>query len=188
MKRNGCSSKDNRWQIGCPPKKQSQASNQTPTVLCYIQMTSLSPALSIQTPSIEFFSHAVSLPEKERDARVKNGFVYFYLWPRSCCSLPLLFHFYMDSIVKRLPAAQAVTLSGAVLLGLLALKYNDRAIFSEKPDDRIPRTPGTQPLVGDLFTMIAAKNRMYDYLTECFENLNTLTMYVCERKRRVVKQ
>ncbi|KAI8144359.1 cytochrome P450 [Fennellomyces sp. T-0311] len=61
----------------------------------------------------------------------------------------------------------------ALTLGLLALKYNDRALFHERRDD-IPRIKG-DPIVGTLFRQIKEKDWAYDRQCRDFERLDTLT-------------
>ncbi|KAI8150421.1 cytochrome P450 [Fennellomyces sp. T-0311] len=60
-------------------------------------------------------------------------------------------------------------------LGLLALKYNDRAVFAARRDD-IPSIRGI-PLFGILFQQVANKDRFLNYLLEKFDELETMTMY-----------
>ncbi|KAI9493381.1 cytochrome P450 [Zychaea mexicana] len=68
------------------------------------------------------------------------------------------------------------TLTGAALLGLLALKYNDRAVFTERREG-IPNVPG-MPLFGLMFEQIAKKDRFLDFFLEKVEHMDVMTMYV----------
>ncbi|KAI8150422.1 cytochrome P450 [Fennellomyces sp. T-0311] len=61
-------------------------------------------------------------------------------------------------------------------LGLLGIKYNNRAVFTRARDD-IPKVPGV-PLFGNLFAMLANTERMLDFDTEEFDKLDTMTMYL----------
>ncbi|KAI9488566.1 cytochrome P450 [Zychaea mexicana] len=63
--------------------------------------------------------------------------------------------------------------AAVITLGLLALKYNDRALFHEARDD-MPRVKG-DPIVGGLFRQLANKDRTYDQQCQHFERLDTLT-------------
>ncbi|KAI8150427.1 cytochrome P450 [Fennellomyces sp. T-0311] len=69
----------------------------------------------------------------------------------------------------------AVALVSAAALGLLAAKYNDRAVFTPRRDD-LPTLPGV-PLFGNLFAQIANKDRIIDYTLDHFDKFNTMTMY-----------
>lgn len=64
----------------------------------------------------------------------------------------------------------------AAVLGLLALKYPDRAVFAEEREG-IPPLPGV-PLLGSLPNAIANQPVFYDWVCRQFEQLDTLTMYV----------
>ena len=63
------------------------------------------------------------------------------------------------------------------VLGLLALKYNDRAIFTDRRND-IPNLPKSVPLFGILFDQIANKERNLDWFNENITKLDSMTMYV----------
>ena len=76
---------------------------------------------------------------------------------------------------QQIPIGTAITATAITVLGLLALKYNDRAVFTKRRDD-VPFIKGA-PLVGNLFHTIATVDIIYDDLTESFEKLDTLTMY-----------
>ncbi|KAI7855016.1 cytochrome P450 [Circinella umbellata] len=75
---------------------------------------------------------------------------------------------------QQIPISTAITATAITVLGLLALKYNDRAVFTKRRDD-VPFIKGL-PLVGNLFRTIATVDIIYDDLTESFEKLDTLTM------------
>ncbi|KAI9251883.1 cytochrome P450 [Phascolomyces articulosus] len=75
---------------------------------------------------------------------------------------------------QHIPISTAVTATALTVLGFLALKYNDRAIFAKRRDD-VPFIKGL-PLIGNLIHQIATIDVIYDDLVECFEKLDTLTM------------
>ena len=77
---------------------------------------------------------------------------------------------------QQIPIGTAITATAITILGLLALKYNDRAVFTKRRDD-VPFIKG-DPLVGNLLHTIATVDIIYDDITENFEKLDTLTMYV----------
>ena len=68
----------------------------------------------------------------------------------------------------------AALLSGASILGFLAAKYNDRAVFYDRPKG-VAFAPGA-PLVGSLFEQIKNKDRFLEAVDERHEQYNTLTM------------
>lgn len=70
--------------------------------------------------------------------------------------------------------ASIIGVAAAATLGVLALKYNNRAIFYEPPEG-IPMIEG-HPLVGTLISQILNKDRAHDSDCEAFERLNTLTL------------
>ncbi|KAI9255244.1 cytochrome P450 [Phascolomyces articulosus] len=77
--------------------------------------------------------------------------------------------------IKNIPQMAVVT-TGAVagLMGLLALKYNDRAIFDERRND-IPFITG-EPLIGTLGMQLRNKERLYDYQMFILEQMGALTV------------
>ncbi|KAI8139811.1 cytochrome P450 [Fennellomyces sp. T-0311] len=82
----------------------------------------------------------------------------------------------MPSFIDNKSATQLVTVAtgtAAGILGLLALKYNDRAIFAERRTD-IPFMAG-EPLIGTLGFQLRNKSRLYDYMMDTFERMDTLT-------------
>ena len=62
----------------------------------------------------------------------------------------------------------------AAALGLLAFRYNDRAIFTERRKG-IFFAP-TDPLVGGLLKQLNNKHRLHDYLIEVMEKLDVMTL------------
>lgn len=77
---------------------------------------------------------------------------------------------------KNNPVLQKAGIIGgatAAVLGLLALKYPDRAIFDEHREG-IPYTKGW-PLVGILPTLVANKERIHHMFLEGFELSDSLT-------------
>ncbi|KAI9492576.1 cytochrome P450 [Zychaea mexicana] len=75
---------------------------------------------------------------------------------------------------KNVPQIAAITTSAAVgMLGLLAIKYNDRAIFDERRTD-LPFITG-EPLIGTLGMQLRNKDQLYEYQTYTLERLDTLT-------------
>ncbi|KAI7886269.1 cytochrome P450, partial [Lichtheimia hyalospora FSU 10163] len=66
-----------------------------------------------------------------------------------------------------------IGVAAAATISVLALKYHNRAIFYEPPDD-IPMIEG-HPLIGTLLSQIMNKDRSHDVDCEAFERLNTLT-------------
>ena len=72
-------------------------------------------------------------------------------------------------------AQLAMIAAGAAtsIIGLLALKYNDRALFYEHRAG-IPPMAG-EPLIGSLGLQLRNKSWLHDYLMFTMERLNTLT-------------
>ena len=70
------------------------------------------------------------------------------------------------------------TMTSAVVLGLLTLKYNDRAIFTERREN-IYNASGL-PLFGIMFEQIAKKERFLDFFIEKMNEADSMTMYVVE--------
>ncbi|KAI9260881.1 cytochrome P450 [Helicostylum pulchrum] len=66
----------------------------------------------------------------------------------------------------------ALSTVGAIT-GLLAIKYNDRALFDEKREG-IPSPKGV-PILGNLLNISRNKHRYFEYLLEVYEQLDTLT-------------
>ena len=62
----------------------------------------------------------------------------------------------------------------AAITGLLALKYNDRALFDEHRKG-IPHPKGV-PILGNLLNISRNKHRYFEYLLEVYEQLDTLTL------------
>lgn len=62
----------------------------------------------------------------------------------------------------------------ASITALLALKYPDRGVFHEHREGLIDMV-GT-PILGNLPSMVKNMDRFYDYLTEHYEKMNTLTL------------
>lgn len=62
----------------------------------------------------------------------------------------------------------------AVITGLLALKYNDRAVFDEKREGML--YPKGVPLLGNLLNISRNKHRYFEYLLEVYESLDTMTL------------
>lgn len=74
------------------------------------------------------------------------------------------------------PAVRTAAFAGsatAAIVGLLALKYNDRAIFDEHREG-IATKPGW-PLVGQLPSLVANKEKIHEWFLEGFEDLDVLT-------------
>ena len=67
----------------------------------------------------------------------------------------------------------AVT-SGAAILGLLSLKYNDRAVFTDRPNTEV-FSPGV-PLFGSLFEQIRNKDRILEHFDYLMNKHDTLTL------------
>ncbi|KAG2226361.1 hypothetical protein INT45_000529 [Circinella minor] len=67
-------------------------------------------------------------------------------------------------------------LISTTVLGLLALKYNDRAIFTDRRKD-IPNLPKSVPLFGVLFDQIENKNRNLDWFDDNINKLDSMTMF-----------
>ncbi|KAI9488761.1 cytochrome P450 [Zychaea mexicana] len=76
--------------------------------------------------------------------------------------------------LDQVPIATTVAATALTIVGILALKYNDRAVFTKCRDD-VPFIKGA-PLVGRLFHQIAVVDMIYEDLVESFENMDTLTM------------
>ncbi|KAI8139711.1 cytochrome P450 [Fennellomyces sp. T-0311] len=74
-----------------------------------------------------------------------------------------------------LPTGGTAFIACAATLGLLALKYNDRAIFTE-PRKGIVFVP-TDPLVGGLFIQLNNKHRLLDYFIEIMEKYDAMTLH-----------
>ena len=70
--------------------------------------------------------------------------------------------------------ASAVTIVCATTLGLLTVKYHDRAIFTEKPKGA-PFEPGV-PLFGSLFEQIKFKDTIHDATVDLMEKHDTMTL------------
>ncbi|KAI9259636.1 cytochrome P450 [Phascolomyces articulosus] len=71
--------------------------------------------------------------------------------------------------------AGVATLTSAAILGLLTLKYNDRAVFTERRND-IPNASGL-PLFGIMFEQVAKKERFLDFFMEKMSETDGMTMY-----------
>ncbi|KAI9253973.1 cytochrome P450 [Phascolomyces articulosus] len=69
-----------------------------------------------------------------------------------------------------------VALISSAALGLLAFKYNDRAIFTDRRDDIPHHIPGV-PIFGALFDQVANKDRILDWFKENIDELDTMTMF-----------
>ncbi|KAG2223721.1 hypothetical protein INT45_003445 [Circinella minor] len=67
----------------------------------------------------------------------------------------------------------AAAASGAAILGLLSLKYNDRALFTDRPNTQV-FSPGT-PLFGSLFEQIKNKDRILEHMDYLLNKHDTLT-------------
>ncbi|KAJ8654100.1 hypothetical protein O0I10_010175 [Lichtheimia ornata] len=70
--------------------------------------------------------------------------------------------------------AAATSGAAAAILGALALKYNDRAVFRERPKG-VTFVPG-HPLIGTLWMQLSNKHRIYDALLENFEKYDAVTI------------
>lgn len=101
------------------------------------------------------------------------------------CSLSFLLSFFffdMSAIIDTfssqnnptLRIAAATSGAAAAILGALALKYNDRAVFRERPKG-VTFVPG-HPLIGTLWMQLSNKHRIYDALLENFEKYDAVTM------------
>ncbi|KAI7851601.1 cytochrome P450 [Circinella umbellata] len=67
------------------------------------------------------------------------------------------------------------TMTSAAILGFLTLKYNDRAIFTERRDN-IHSASGL-PLFGIMFEQISKKERFLDFFIEKMNETDNMTMY-----------
>ncbi|KAI9253961.1 cytochrome P450 [Phascolomyces articulosus] len=68
-----------------------------------------------------------------------------------------------------------IALTSAAIFGILAIKYNDRALFSDRRDD-IPTIKGV-PLFGVMFDLVSNKLRNLEWFNENINKLDTMTMY-----------
>lgn len=81
------------------------------------------------------------------------------------------------SILTDNPFVQAVGISAAII-GALALKYPDRAIFDEHRPG-IAFKPG-HPLVGTLPSLMLNSSKIHDILLRTFTDTRKLTKYVIQ--------
>ena len=68
---------------------------------------------------------------------------------------------------------RTVTLASAVVLGLLSIKYHDRALFTEKREG-IQFIPGS-PIVGGLIEQLKNKDRLLDNVLDIMEKHDATT-------------
>ncbi|KAI9484494.1 cytochrome P450 [Zychaea mexicana] len=73
-----------------------------------------------------------------------------------------------------IPAGRAAALACAATLGLLVLKYNDRAIFTERPKGA--PFEHSLPLLGSLLDVIKHKDDFHDMFLHLMEKHNTMTI------------
>ena len=64
--------------------------------------------------------------------------------------------------------------SGAAILGLLSLKYNDRAVFTDRPNTEVFHSGA--PLFGSLFDQINNKDRILEHMDYLINKHDTLTL------------
>jgi len=76
-------------------------------------------------------------------------------------------------LVKDHPILSASGAAAAVI-GALAAKYNDRAVFHPARAD-IARHPGW-PLIGNLPMLLQYKDKIYDFFAEGFDETHSPTM------------
>ncbi|KAI8139710.1 cytochrome P450 [Fennellomyces sp. T-0311] len=74
-----------------------------------------------------------------------------------------------------LSVVRVAAVVSAATVGLLALKYNDRALFTEKREG-IPFAKG-KPVVGGLIHQLQNKDRILDDFLETMEKYDTMTVY-----------
>ncbi|KAI9491661.1 cytochrome P450 [Zychaea mexicana] len=86
---------------------------------------------------------------------------------------------------ETLSSWQALGLAGAAAVAALSAKYNDRAIFDEHRPN-IPYKKG-YPLLGTLPIILGNRMTVHEFLTQTFEDLDTLTMTMSSLgiKRRI---
>ncbi|KAI8139709.1 cytochrome P450 [Fennellomyces sp. T-0311] len=80
-----------------------------------------------------------------------------------------------DNLSDPVRIGGATVAAGTAILGLLALKYNDRAIFTERREG-IPFVRG-DPLVGSLFQQLKNKDRVLDNILDMVESHDALTVF-----------
>ncbi|KAI9265171.1 cytochrome P450 [Phascolomyces articulosus] len=81
----------------------------------------------------------------------------------------------MTSFIDSLSIAQSIALVGATTLGLLSIKYHDRALFTEKRQG-IPFVEGA-PIVGGLIHQLKNKDVLLDDVVEAMRKYDALTVY-----------
>ena len=79
----------------------------------------------------------------------------------------------MSSSIDSLSVVRTVTLASAVVLGLLSIKYHDRALFTEKREG-IQFIPGS-PIVGGLIEQLKNKDRLLDNVLDIMEKHDATT-------------
>ncbi|KAI8138384.1 hypothetical protein BJV82DRAFT_582917 [Fennellomyces sp. T-0311] len=70
--------------------------------------------------------------------------------------------------LDEIPIGTKIAVAAVTLLGLLSLKYNDRAVFTKRRKD--------VPFIKGALLLINSADRVYDDIAETFERMDTLTM------------
>ncbi|KAI9265176.1 cytochrome P450 [Phascolomyces articulosus] len=81
----------------------------------------------------------------------------------------------MSFSTDALSIARTLAIAGAATVGLLSIKYHDRALFTEKREG-IPFAPGA-PLVGGLIHQLKSKDVFLDNFLDLMQKHDTMTIY-----------
>jgi hypothetical protein len=79
------------------------------------------------------------------------------------------------SLLNDKPGIVAVSAAAAAIIGALALKYPDRALFDEHREN-VPHPKGGLPILGTLLEVSKNKGRYFEYLLEVYEELDTMIL------------
>ena len=79
----------------------------------------------------------------------------------------------MSSSIDSLSVVRNAAIVSAITLGLLSIKYHDRALFTEKREG-VQFIPGS-PIVGGLIQQLKNKDRLLDNVLDILEKHNATT-------------
>ncbi|KAG2227433.1 hypothetical protein INT45_007458 [Circinella minor] len=81
----------------------------------------------------------------------------------------------MSSSIDSLSIVRTAAIVGTMTLGLLSIKYHDRALFTEKREG-IKFIPGS-PIVGGLIEQLKNKDRLLDNILDIMQEHDAMTVY-----------